>query len=216
MAAVGAGFALYGSFIVVIGLVQAPREIAGYGFGADVLEAGLFLLPGSTIQLFSARPVTWLARRFDARAPIAVGALIVAASLGALAGAHDQRWQVYACLLVNGIGAGLVFSSLPGRIVEAVPQSQTGIATGMNAIMRTIGQAVGAAVVSSLLAARLVDGTRFPVESAYTAALGLAAGFALLGAGLVYLGPAYALGRGPDALLEPEAVGVPALAGSPD
>lgn len=196
LSAVLVGFALFGSFIVSLGLVQAPRAVAGYGFSADVLHAGLYLLPGSTAQLFSARPVTWLAARYDARAPIAVGASLAATGLALLALAHDHSWEVYGALVINGVGVGLAFSSFPGRIVEAVPPEQTGIATGMNAIMRTIGQAIGAAVVTSVLTARLVPGTRLPVEAGYTKSLGAAALLALLAVGLVYLGPAHAPGRG--------------------
>ena len=38
-------------------------------------------------------------------------------------------------------------------IVEAVPQSQTGVATGMNTIMRSIGGALGAQILASIVAA---------------------------------------------------------------
>jgi len=52
-------------------------------------------------------------------------------------------------------------------IVEAVRPDQTGVATGMNAVMRTIGGAVGGQVAASILAATLVaDG--LPGESGYT------------------------------------------------
>ena len=52
-------------------------------------------------------------------------------------------------------------------IVEAVRPDQTGVATGMNAVMRTIGGAIGGQVAASLLAASLLaDG--LPGENGYT------------------------------------------------
>ena len=52
-------------------------------------------------------------------------------------------------------------------IVEAVEPDQTGVATGMNAVVRTIGGAVGGQVVATFLAASvLVSG--YPAESGYT------------------------------------------------
>ena len=38
------GFGMFGSFILIPQLVQLP-ESTGFGFGATVTEAGLFLLP---------------------------------------------------------------------------------------------------------------------------------------------------------------------------
>lgn len=38
-----------------------------------------------------------------------------------------------------GIGFGLAFSAMSALIVAAVPPSQTGVASGMNANIRTIG-----------------------------------------------------------------------------
>jgi MFS family permease len=71
-------------------------------------------------------------------------------------------------------------------IVEAVPQSQTGVATGINTIMRTVGGALGAQVVASVVSAHVQRGG-LPAESGYTDAfwvsalvLAVAFAFALL------------------------------------
>jgi sugar phosphate permease len=58
-------------------------------------------------------------------------------------------------------------------IVDAVPQSQTGVASGMNANIRTVGGALGSAVVASVITANArPDG--LPTEAGYSH------GFALL------------------------------------
>src|ERR671922_230242 len=44
------GFGMFGSFILIPQFVQTPEQ-AGYGFGADVTAAGLFLLPAAAVKL---------------------------------------------------------------------------------------------------------------------------------------------------------------------
>jgi hypothetical protein len=53
-------------------------------------------------------------------------------------------------------------------IVISVPAEQTGAASGMNANVRTIGGAIGAAVVGSIVTAN-PQPTGLPYESGYTA-----------------------------------------------
>ena len=56
-------------------------------------------------------------------------------------------------------------------IVEAVPQTQTGVATGMNTIMRTIGGSIGGTIAASIVAAHLLGG--LPRESGFTLAFAI-------------------------------------------
>jgi hypothetical protein len=58
-------------------------------------------------------------------------------------------------------------------VVVAVPPEQTGVASGMNANVRTIGGSIGAAVMSSIVTSG-IRAASFPRESGYTH------GFALL------------------------------------
>jgi hypothetical protein len=60
-------------------------------------------------------------------------------------------------------------------VVNAVAPHQTGEATGINTIMRTIGGTFGAQIASTIVTAEFVTGTRIPVESGYSAAFVLSA-----------------------------------------
>ncbi len=57
------------------------------------------------------------------------------------------------------------------------------MATGINTIMRTMGGAFGAALVTALLTAETIPGTRVPTEAAYTEAFVISALGALLALG---------------------------------
>jgi MFS family permease len=84
-----------------------------------------------------------------------------------------------------GFGIGFAFSAMSNLVVEAVPPGQTGVATGMNANVRTIGGAVGSQIVASIIAAGIVQGA-LPKEHGYELS------FIVLGAGLVLAGVAAA------------------------
>lgn len=182
------GFGMFGGFILTPAFVQAP-ESTGYGFGVDVLGAGLFLLPSSIVMLFAGPLAGGMATRFGSKLPLLIGTALTAFSFALLAGAHDERWHIYLAVAVQGLGIGLSFASMANLIVEAVPQRQTGEATGMNTIMRTIGGALGAQLSASIVADHVIAGSGgIPAESGYVTAFVLGAvalTVALLAAALI-------------------------------
>jgi hypothetical protein len=70
-------------------------------------------------------------------------------------------------MALMGAGFGLAFAAMSNLIVEGVPPGQTGVASGMNANIRTIGGSIGAAVMSSIITASAHHGG-LPRESGYT------------------------------------------------
>jgi EmrB/QacA subfamily drug resistance transporter len=160
------GFGMYSSFVLIPQLVQTPPS-NGYGFGSSVTQAGLFLIPSTAMMLIAAPVAGRLAGRFGSKLPLVLGATVTMLAFVLLAAAHSAHWQIYAASLLLGIGVGFAFASMANLIVEAVRPDQTGVATGMNAVMRTIGGAIGGQVAASILSARLLaDG--IPDEQGYT------------------------------------------------
>jgi EmrB/QacA subfamily drug resistance transporter len=168
---VGAG--MYSSF-VLIPLFTETDSSAGYGFGASVTQAGLFMVPSTAMMLLVSPLAGRLANRVGARVPLVLGSAATCLSFLFLAVAHDQRWDFYVGTALLGIGIGLAFASLANLIVEAVRADQTGVATGMNTVMRTVGGSVGSQVGASVLAATVV-GSALPTEHGFTVAFLLAA-----------------------------------------
>lgn len=165
------GFAMFGSFILIPQLVQTP-EAAGYGFGASVTASGLFLLPSSVVMLFAGPLSGSLGNRFGSKLPLGIGAAVAAVAYFWLAFEHGARIDIYLGSTLLGLGIGLAFAAMANLIVSAVPQDQTGVATAINAIMRTVGGAIGAQVAAALVTASFVAvGTaQLPAERGYTAA----------------------------------------------
>jgi EmrB/QacA subfamily drug resistance transporter len=179
------GFGMFASFVLVPELVELPKS-TGFGFGASVTQAGVYMLP-STMGMLAAGPVAGrLAMSAGSRLPLQIGALVTCAAFVLLAAAHAHGWEIYTAMLVMGVGIGFAFGSMANLIVESVPPEQTGVATGMNTIVRSIGGAIGSQVAASIIAATVAS-TGLPSERGFTiafatagAALAVAAVIALL------------------------------------
>jgi MFS family permease len=167
------GFGMFASFGFLPQLLQTPPE-AGYGFGATISQSGRLLLPSAVASFLVGFTTAGLVRRLGARAVITAGLLGTGAAFICVGLFHDHTWQLYAATTVQGIGSGLVFSSLAGVVVGSVPAEQTGVASGMNANIRTIGGSIGAAVMAGILTAHH-GSTGFPAERGYQV------GFVVLG-----------------------------------
>jgi EmrB/QacA subfamily drug resistance transporter len=171
------GVGMYATFAFLPEFVQTPAA-AGYGFGASITKSGLMLLPSAitmfAVGMFAGR----LARRLGGKVLVIAGCLIGCGAMSILAFAHAQESEIYLSSAIMGIGFGLAFSAMSALVVAAVPVSQTGVASGMNANIRTIGGSIGAAVMASIVTSQLLP-SGLPKESGYTT------GFAVMAAGLV-------------------------------
>jgi EmrB/QacA subfamily drug resistance transporter len=178
LAALVLGFGMFASFVLVPEFVELPAR-DGFGFGASVTEAGLFMLP-ATMGMLIGGPISGrLSSTVGSRVPLMLGALLSCLAFVLLTLAHDQRWEIYVALLVMGIGIGFAFASMANLIVESVPAQQTGVATGMNTIIRSIGGAIGSQVSAAIVTATLVAGR--PTDRGFTLAFATAAGALALG-----------------------------------
>jgi hypothetical protein len=65
-------------------------------------------------------------------------------------------------------------------VVDAVRPEETGVAGGMNTVLRTIGGVIGGQAMATLLTADVIAHTSVPKESAYTAAFTVGAVVAAL------------------------------------
>jgi MFS family permease len=98
---------------------------------------------------------------------------------------HSSVWEICLGGALLGIGIGFSFASMANLVVESVPREEVGVATGINTIMRSLGGALGAQLVASLLTGKTIANTAIPTEAAYTDAFivaAVAAGFAMVAA----------------------------------
>jgi MFS family permease len=137
------------------------------------------MLP-STVAMMLAGPLSGrLSSTVGSRVPLILGSLVASISFAFLALAHSSGWEVYLSMFVFGFGIGLAFSSMANLIVESVSPEQTGVATGMNTIVRTIGGGVGSQVSAGIIAAALIGG--LPTEHGFVLAFAVSSGALAVG-----------------------------------
>jgi EmrB/QacA subfamily drug resistance transporter len=177
-----AGFGLFGAFVLIPQFVETRRSIGlDYGFGSSATQAGLFLLPGALIGFVSGPFAGRVGKRFGYRAPLAIGMAFAGVGLTLLSLWHDRPWQVVLGMAIAGGGVPFAFAAMAKLVVDAVKPSETGVASGLNTVLRTIGGVVGGQLAATVLANLTIAGTSVPRGSAYTTAFWLSAAVSLCG-----------------------------------
>jgi MFS family permease len=167
LATVFVGMGLYFAFLGLTQFVQIPYAAAGYGFGATVLEASVvYLLPGALTGFLVALVSGRFIDRFGARPVLMIAALAGIVGFLFIALAHHAPWQIVVASVLANAYIALGYGALPALVVAEVDAGETGVATSMNAIARTVGSSTAAALVAVLLA-RTTAGV--PMESSFVA-----------------------------------------------
>ncbi|MCW2528226.1 MAG: transporter [Pseudonocardiales bacterium] len=188
LATVLMGVAMYSAYGFLPAFTQLPKS-TGYGFGASITVSGLILLPAAATSFFFGIISAGLVRRLGAKAIVVAALLTSSIGFGLLVEFHHVIWQVVVGAAIYGAGFGMAFSATAGLIVDAVPRDQTGVASGMNANIRTVGGSIGAALTASIVTSGVAPGA-LPHESGYRYAFLLMAIACLLAAGAALLIPA--------------------------
>jgi len=143
------GAGMYSSFLLLPQFAQLPRQ-TGFGYGASVVVAGLYLLPCSVGMGLMGSFAGRIERKFSSRQALVAGSALSALALGWL-GLASHPVDMLICSALLGAGIGLAYAALGNLIVQAVPPDQTGVASGMNTVVRTLGGAVGGQIAATLV-----------------------------------------------------------------
>jgi EmrB/QacA subfamily drug resistance transporter len=186
------GAGMYASFIVFPQFAQLPKS-TGFGFGVSVVVSGLYLLPSTVGMMILGIYAGRISERFGSRAALLTGTAFTTASFALLAIAHRHPYELLIAAGLLGVGVGLAFAALGNLIVQAVPSHQTGVASGMNTVMRTLGGALGGQLSATFIAAHTLHGQ--PTVTGFTETFLMATAFllvCLLAGALVPRGPTLA------------------------
>jgi MFS family permease len=185
VATVLVGFGMFGSYILIPQLAEAP-ESTGYGFGLSATAAGVLMLPSALAMLFVGPVSGILGAKMGNKVPLTLGALATSLGLFLMGFMHGSEVEILVFNVIASIGIGLAYAAMPNLIVDAVPPQRTGEATGFNAVVRSVGSSLGSQVTAAILAGSVVASTALPSDHGYTVAfvisgaVALVAGFAAL------------------------------------
>ncbi|HLJ39833.1 MAG TPA: DHA2 family efflux MFS transporter permease subunit [Steroidobacteraceae bacterium] len=122
--------------------------IQGRGYSATA--AGAIYLPFTIVLGLLSRWSGGLVDRFGARAPLVAGPSLVALGF-VLVGIGDGHYRItFAAMIVLGLGMALTAAPLTTVVVNCVPAHRTGVASGINNAVATVGGLMLIAVLGSL------------------------------------------------------------------
>jgi MFS family permease len=177
------GVAAFGFWGYLPQFLETPTG-SGWGLGLSVQAAGVALAPllvGMSSVGFAAGAI---ARIMPLRIMMAIGALLMAGGVVLAVVEHSTLVPLAVAGGVFGIGIGLAYASAASIIVESVPADRTGIATGVNANLRTIGSAIGSAFTTAVVFGSVAPGGS-PAFDRYAVAWLSIAGAAVVAAVIV-------------------------------
>ena len=180
------GFSLTAFFVLMPAFVQVPT----FGYDASLTEAGLYFIPSAAAMIVCGPAAGWLGTRYGHAVALRIGLAASAVAFLLLAFAHDDPALAMVWMGLLGVGIAFALAAIGTLVIENSHASETGVASGVNLIMRTVGAAVGAQVAAAVISAATPAGSLVPDESGFTTSFALA-GLAVT----LALVPAFALGR---------------------
>ncbi|MCW2656131.1 MAG: hypothetical protein JWR06_324 [Jatrophihabitans sp.] len=146
-------------FMLIIWLQGIWLPLHGYSFANTPLWAGIYMLP-LTVGFLIAGPASGaVSDRFGARAFATGGLLLTAVTfVGLILLPANFDYGLFATLLaVNGIGMGLMAAPNSAAIMNAVPASQRGAASGIRATGMNAGMVLSMGGFFTLMAVGLAS-----------------------------------------------------------
>ncbi|MGW6740008.1 MFS transporter [Streptomyces sp. NPDC055025] len=168
LASVVVGFSMYAQSLIVPQLLQMP-EATGYGLGQSMLAAGLWMVPGGLFMMALSPVGAKLSAARGPKVTLFVGSLVIAAGYASSLFLMGSAWGLMIVVCIGSTGVALAYGAMPALIMSVVPQSETAAANGFNALMRSVGTSVSAAVVGVVLAQMTVrmGGFEIPSENGF-------------------------------------------------
>ncbi len=193
------GGGMYSSFIVFPEFAQLPKS-TGFGYGASVVVSGLYLLPSALGMGLLGTAAGAVSRRYGSKLALLAGSGVTGLAFAWMTVLNGHPYDMLISAALLGIGIGLAFSALGNLIVQAVPPHQTGVASGMNTVMRTLGGALGGQIAATFITNNTVHG--LPALTGFTESFVMATGFLVVCVLAGLLVPT--MGRGPRAVAAEE------------
>jgi EmrB/QacA subfamily drug resistance transporter len=141
-------------------IVQFLQRVLDFG----PLLAGLAFLPLTATVFIVTRWVPGVVARFGARIPLVIGGVLVAASflLWTPLNENASYVAVVVPLIIHALGVALIFTAGTLTAMDAVPENDTGSASGLLQMAQQVGGSVGIAVAVSVYATGAIEGQFIP------------------------------------------------------
>jgi DHA2 family multidrug resistance protein len=143
------GMGLYGTMFAVPIFAQSVLHLTAQ-------DTGIMMLPGALMSAVAMPVVAKMLGKFDARAVLALGGMILITALVLLGHLSPQTGEsdfVFP-LIVRAFGTTCMFLPLSLATIGPIPKKDVSAASGFYNLTRQLGGSIGVAILSTLLARR--------------------------------------------------------------
>ncbi len=161
--------------LILLLLMQQPSwTIVGLGVSATM--AAMIKLPSNLLATVAAPWSGFIAARHGARQALLIGIALVTTGWVAITLYHGAIVFLVPMIVFVGFGGAMMYAAMPNLIVEIVPADRVGEATGLQQVVRATATAIGAQIVTLILATSTVSDAShgagvYPSAAAYGLAL---------------------------------------------
>ena len=184
--------AMFCTMASLFSAVFFASQLMQTGLGYHPLAAGLRLLAWTATFITVAPVAGALADRIGERPLMSTGLLLQAAGMvwmAAVASAHMSYGSLVAPFIVAGVGISMAIPAGQNSAVALVADQDLGKAAGANSMMREMGGVFGIATAVAVFAGAGNYGSTSGFFDGFGPAMGVSAGFALVGAAAALLLP---------------------------
>jgi len=138
---------MFGAFAAIFIMTQFLQTVQG----KTALEAGLIMTPLAFVLAAASAVAPRLVEKLGARVVIVGGLVVISIALGfqALWQVDSEEGFVILTTMILALGVGIVLTPATHGIMSAVPEGQSGVASGLSTVTRQVGGAVGIALLGS-------------------------------------------------------------------
>jgi MFS family permease len=171
--------------------------IAEYGLGMSALTYGVVIgLPFGLVSAAAGLLAAWVCRRFAPRTALLLAGLVILVSVVLLLLVTGNVLVAATAAALQGAGVGFLYAAANTLLIEGVPAAEQGISTSLLYTALGVMNAVGTAVVGTIIAAHAIPAPNGSAELLVAESGFRIAFLVLAGSSLVGLGVALAMRHG--------------------
>ena len=155
------------TFSVVVPQFLLSSVTSGAGLGTSYVTVGLCMMPVGLLMLFLSPVVARTTHAYGVNTSFLLGTLVFAFAFAFAIFAPLELWFFLVLAILLGIGSALSYSSMSILAMRLVAPRQSGEAAGVNAVIQTLGAAIGSTIIAGVLTASIELGMDAPSLGAY-------------------------------------------------
>lgn len=145
---------------VLAGLLFFITQYLDFFFNTTPLEAGIKLMPLIGAYVIGAILSDKIVKKIGTKWIVTIGLSVLAIGLFlfTILDATSTYGNLVYCLIIQGIGMGLVLAPAMDAVMESLSLTEVGIGSAVNNALRQVGSTIGIAVMGSVISYRFEEG----------------------------------------------------------